>query len=231
MSVNHRFVYFALTLLQLFGLAIYRVTLHPLAKYPGPFLAKITILYDTYHSYAKDRHADQYECQKKYGNVFRYGPNYLIINTPGGLKDIYTNAKTNPIQKGSQYKFLFDYGNVSTHSAIDRNVHAFKRRVLSYAFSESALRNLEPTMIKTIDRWMTALGADASDETKGWSKAKNMAHWANYVTFDVLGDLCFGKPFGMIESDDLRSVTDLLLIRAGLLLVVCFVSLSAQAPN
>ena len=88
MLVDHGSIYSILTTLQLFGLTIYRVTLHPLAKYPGPFLAKITTLYDTYHSYAKDRHIDQYECQKKYGNVFRYGPNNLIINTPGGLKDI-----------------------------------------------------------------------------------------------------------------------------------------------
>lgn len=213
------------------GLTIYRLTLHPLAKYPGPFLAKITPWYDVYHSYVKDRHLDQYKCEKKYGKVFRYGPNYLVINTAGGLKDIYTNAKTSPIKKGPQYKFLADYGNVSTHSAIDKNVHAFKRRVLGHAFSDSALRNLEPMMIGTIDKWLTLLGADASEEIKGWSKPKNMAKWANHVTFDVLGDLCFGKPFGMLESDKLRSLTDVMLVRARMLLVVCFNRFSTRVPH
>ena len=31
-----------------------------------------------------------------------------------------------------------------------------------------------------------------------------MADWCNYLTFDVMGDLAFGKAFGMLERPDNR---------------------------
>ena len=192
-------------------------------------MAKITGWYDTYHCYLHDRHIDQYECQQKYGTVFRYGPNYLVINTAGGLQDIYTNAKVNPIKKGPQYFAAHERGVVSTHSAIDKNTHAFKRRVLNYAFSEQALRNLEPMMIETIDKWLGFLGAGASDETKGWTQPKNMAAWSNYVTMDVLGDLCFGKPFGLLESEEHRGIPGMMLMRAEQLSMVGSMPLYASS--
>ncbi|KZL67682.1 benzoate 4-monooxygenase cytochrome P450 [Colletotrichum tofieldiae] len=37
---------------------IYRLWLHPLAKYPGPLLARITNLYSAYHAWRGDIHRD-----------------------------------------------------------------------------------------------------------------------------------------------------------------------------
>lgn len=154
-----------------------------------------------------------------------------MINTPGALKDVYTNSKVNPVKKSSHYRFLHDDGHVSTHSAVDKDVHAFKRRVLNGGFSEQALRNLEPLMIATIDRWLIALGADGSKETKGWTKPKNMAKWSNYVTLDVLGDLCFGKPFGMLESDAYRDIPGFMLGRSKVFHVVGSASFSPRVST
>jgi hypothetical protein len=44
----------------------------------------------------------------------------------------------------------------------------------------------------------------ANGHTGGWGQAKNMADWCNYLTFDVMGDLAFGKAFGMLERPDNR---------------------------
>ena len=46
---------------------VYRVAFHPLAKYPGPFLAKFTNLYAGYHAWTGDIHEDVYRCHLKYG--------------------------------------------------------------------------------------------------------------------------------------------------------------------
>lgn len=35
-----------------------------------------------------------------------------------------------------------------------------------------------------------------------WGKAKNMSLWTAYLTFDVMGDLCFSHSFNMLESSD-----------------------------
>lgn len=49
------------------GVVVYRLTLHPLAKYPGPFLAKITDIHLAYHAWRGDRHLQFYRCHEKYG--------------------------------------------------------------------------------------------------------------------------------------------------------------------
>ena len=57
--------------------------------------------------------------------------------------------------------------------------------------------------------------------TKGqWSVAQNMADWCNYLTFDTLGDLCFGKAFEMLEHEENRHVIDLIGNAANMHLIV-----------
>lgn len=44
-----------------------------------------------------------------------------------------------------------------------------------------------------------------------WSKSLNMAQQANYLVFDILGDLCFGKQFNMKEpGSDIQHVPELM---------------------
>jgi hypothetical protein len=58
---------FALLLFYISLVITYRLTLHPLAKYPGPFLAKITDIYLAYHAWKGDRHLEYYRSHEKYG--------------------------------------------------------------------------------------------------------------------------------------------------------------------
>jgi hypothetical protein len=49
------------------GICVYRLYFHPLAKYPGPLLAKLTTGYAVYHAYRRDLHTDIWACHEKYG--------------------------------------------------------------------------------------------------------------------------------------------------------------------
>lgn len=49
--------------------AIYRLLFHPLTKYPGPFLAKLTDVHLAYHAWKGDRHLHFYRCHEKYGEI------------------------------------------------------------------------------------------------------------------------------------------------------------------
>jgi hypothetical protein len=46
---------------------IYQIWFHPLANYPGPFLAKFTDLRAGYYAYIGDIHLDMWKCHQKYG--------------------------------------------------------------------------------------------------------------------------------------------------------------------
>lgn len=136
-----------------------------------------------------------------------------MINTAGALRDVYGGSKNTNVRKAPQYKFLHDGGAVSTHSVIDKEIHNRKRRVLSHAFSDAALRSFDDSIIENVDRWCDILGQKDGGKSTTWSSPKNMATWANYVTFDVLGDLCFGKPFGLLTSTATRWLPPMMLSR------------------
>lgn len=75
-------------------------------------------------------------------------------------------------------------------------------------------------MVDTINKWLATLAVGTSSERKGWSMPIDMADSMNYLSLDVLGDLCFGRPFGLLESDNLRGFPDILRNRAELIQTV-----------
>lgn len=197
------------------GLVIYRIYLHPLAKYPGPLLAKITDLYQTYHALKGDRHLEFCRIHEKYGPIVRFGPNSLSFNSNTALKEIY-GFKSN-VRKAKFYEaFWATKDSFSTHSAIDKSVHARKRRVLSQAFSDAAIKSMENHILAHVRQFcqnlagLTTFGSVPNEENKGYGEAVEISDQANYLTFDIMGDLCFGKAFGMLERPDNRFAIDMI---------------------
>ncbi|KAL2692250.1 hypothetical protein Neosp_002656 [[Neocosmospora] mangrovei] len=140
---------------------------------------------------------------------FRITPNSVLINTPTGLRTIFNN-KAN-VKKAEYYKaYPRNVNAMTTWNTIDKNVHARKRRVMNNAFSDKALRSCEPFIHDNVDRWCELI-IDEIGEGEKWSKSLNMARWADHLIFDILGDLCFGKSFGMKEpGSELRYVPGLM---------------------
>jgi cytochrome P450 len=202
-------------LLYILGVIVYRLTLHPLASYPGPFLAKITDIYLAYYAYKGSRHLAFHRAHEQYGSYVRLGPNLLSVNTTTGLKSIY-GFRSN-VRKASFYEaFPSTPKAVSVHSAIDKTQHARKRRVMSHAFSDSAIKSLEKYILANVRVGCELLGrktqsySDPSNEKDGgWNDAWNAAHWCEWLVFDIMGDLVFGKAFGMLESPINRFATQL----------------------
>ncbi|KAF1967614.1 cytochrome P450 [Bimuria novae-zelandiae CBS 107.79] len=201
---------FGSILLYISAVITYRLTLHPLAKYPGPKLAAITDIYLAYYAYRGSRHLAFQRAHEQYGFYVRIGPNTLSINTATALKTIY-GFRAN-VRKADFYTaFPANKKTVNVHSSIDKLQHARKRRVLSHAFSDAAIKSLERFIlanVRTGCRLLEERGQDGGDE-KGWREPWNVANWCNWLVFDIMGDLVFGKAFGMLESPVNRFAVDL----------------------
>ena len=68
--------------LKLLLLASYRLTLHPLAKYPGPFWARVTDWRLVYHCWRGDSHLNYHEIHCRYGWTLccvHHGGGLLIV--------------------------------------------------------------------------------------------------------------------------------------------------------
>ncbi|KAG8408382.1 hypothetical protein J3459_017854 [Metarhizium acridum] len=76
----------------------------------------------------------------------------------------------------------------------DRKTHARQRRLLSHAFSEKALREQEPIL----QTYCTKLCAQLEESCR--SGPVDLFDWYTFATFDLVGDLAFGKSFGCLEA-------------------------------
>ncbi|CZR70108.1 related to cytochrome P450 67 [Phialocephala subalpina] len=187
-------------------LFIYRLTLHPLAKYPGPFLARISDWPLVVHCYRGDRHLWEYSNHQKFGSIVRYGANSISISTPSSIPLIH-GVKAN-VKKGSWYKTLdISAGAPSIQMEINKQEHALRRRFLNPAFSEKALREAEKLIAVSAKKFSDKLAVGGE---KDWSSPKNMSDWATYFGFDFVSDLGYGQSFGMLERDENRWIPNVL---------------------
>ena len=198
---------------------IYQVFLHPLAAYPGPLLSKLTDLYSVWHAWRGTRHSDLYRLHKIHGDIVRFGPDKVSICSASALEPIYGH-KAN-VEKGSFYNVF--YG-ASIFNVTNKEVHARKKRVMSQAFSDQAIRGLQPHIMQVIDGWTNALAdnIDAANPAKvgDWSSAKDMAPWSAYLIFDVLGELLFGESYETSLRPDNRYFLELMKFSVKFLYIV-----------
>jgi cytochrome P450 len=75
--------------------------------------------------------------------------------------------------------------------------HTRMRRLLAHAFSDAALREQEPILTQYFDLMVTELSRCC--EAGG---SVDMTKWYNCLTFDVIGDLCFGESFHALDSGE-----------------------------
>lgn len=81
----------------------------------------------------------------------------------------------------------------------DRAEHSRKRKIVSHTFSAKSVAQFEPYIHINLElfvkQWDSLISKSASN-----SAHIDCLKWFNYLAFDVIGDLAFGAPFGMLSS-------------------------------
>lgn len=197
--------------------AIYLAFFHPLAKYPGPFLAKFTYAYAGYHGYKGDVQIDHWRCHEKYGPIVRYGPNQVIFNTKEGLKDIFGPSVSAKFTKSKHFGVLA----LNKHSTLTLPGgpdHLRRRRILSQGVGDQAQREYQPRILAHIDHFLNIVAgpppappSDTDNNKQGepsWSRPVNMAHFANYLSFDFMMDFVYGAKYNLLGNERFRYIVD-----------------------
>ncbi|KAH6699018.1 cytochrome P450 [Leptodontidium sp. MPI-SDFR-AT-0119] len=187
--------------------SIYRLTLHPYAKYPGPLLGKLSNIYAAYHAYTGDVHLDVERCHKKYGKFVRYRPNALLVNSVEGFHDIYGNGRK--IKKAEGYKI---HGPTNLIGIRDKAKYATFKKIFQQGFSDTMNREHEPKVSQVIDTFIEKLAEnELPEESKGdWTNIKNMNLWCNWLTTDVVSKVIFTTSWDLLTSAANRGVTQCL---------------------
>lgn len=146
-----------ISLYLLYGtiLCLYRITLHPLAHFPGPKLAAATFWYEFYYDLFPHKLRYLWQIEKlheKYGPIVRINPIHLHIKDPNYLDEIYAGGKRKRNRDPWYYRSESN-GPLgwSVFQAVDHDVHRMRRAALSPFFSKRSIQELESMIVDKIE--------------------------------------------------------------------------------
>ncbi|KAI0127098.1 cytochrome P450 3A31 [Xylariales sp. AK1849] len=198
----------AVAIAYLLTKAVYLTFFHPLAKYPGPLLAKFTNAYAAYHGWKGDIHLDMWKCHRRYGDHVRYGPNQLMFNTAEGLRDIYGVGSSSKVMKAQAYAPMVHRA-PNTLTIRGGKDHARRRRIMAQGVSEKAQRGYEHRIATHIGKLCeVAFPSENTGPSRTWSDAMDMSKWCNYLSFDIMADVVFGAKYNLLQNERFRYVTE-----------------------
>ncbi|KAI9879763.1 MAG: hypothetical protein M1830_007205 [Pleopsidium flavum] len=177
------------------GSALLKHLNHPLAKFPGPTAAAWSNIPYCYWFLGGRQPYKILELHEKYGPMVRTAPNELSFNTQGSWKDIYGLRQSHkPFTKGDFYDGAsFAAEAHSIVSERDPIEHGKMRKYLSHAFSDRSLKEQEYLITEIVDLFISQIGKHGRD-------GLDLVMWFNLATFDIIGSLAFGEPFGGVAS-------------------------------
>ncbi|KAL2272470.1 hypothetical protein FJTKL_06536 [Diaporthe vaccinii] len=177
---------------------IYNVFFHPLADYPGPLFWRGSNIPKMISQVQGTLHFRMLEHHKQYGTVVRLAPGELTYTTGTAAKEIYGNRSGRKLMSpqsslGANEKKMF--GATSFLWLEDHKEHARHRKIIGQMFSDASLKAQESLVLRFADLLMQRFR-----ETAVRGEVIDMWAWFNYYTFDIIGDLVFGEPFGCVEQ-------------------------------
>lgn len=126
----------------------------------------------------------------------RVAPDELAFSHPEAWKDIMGhNPSGQEFQKATWfYRPIEDLPNNLVSE--DRQRHGQLRRQLAHGFSEKSMRDQEPIIKQYVDLLIQKLQGHCKVSTD----PVVLSDWYNFTTFDIIGDLAFGEPFGCLKN-------------------------------
>ncbi|KAF2717915.1 putative P450 monooxygenase [Polychaeton citri CBS 116435] len=162
---------------------------------PGPFLAKFSNLWYMYQCRRGQRYLAVYNLHQKHGKLVRVQPNQVSIADPEAIPIVYGHG-TGFLK--SDYYDAFVSIQRGLFNTRDRSEHTRKRKTVSHTFSAKSIGQFEQYIHHNLDTLVKQWDGLSKQADAGYFKMDAL-HWFNYVAFDVIGDLAFGAPFGMLE--------------------------------
>ncbi|KAL4734141.1 Tryprostatin B 6-hydroxylase [Aspergillus similis] len=184
------------------SLLVYRTLFHPLRRFPGPWVAKISSFWLSLRLRDGPSFRILHDLHQVYGPVVRVGPSEVSIVHPEAVGIIYGP------NSGCSKNAFYDNGHpmMSLHSYRDRTAHDQRRRVWSAGFGDRALRGYEQRIRVYRQKLFQRL-----EEMAGSGSTINVSKWFNFYSYDTMGDLAFSRSFDMLDTSRNHWAVDLLM--------------------
>ncbi|RQM04947.1 hypothetical protein DH86_00004282 [Scytalidium sp. 3C] len=136
------------------------------------------------------------EQHKKLGTFVRIQPNHISVADDAAIVPIYGHG--NGFLKSDFYDAFVSIQR-GLFNTRDRAEHTRKRKTVSHTFSTKSIAQFETYMHQNLEVFVRQWDTLSKNAHGGYAKI-DCLHWFNYLAFDMIGDLAFGAPFGMLEK-------------------------------
>ncbi|KAK3668237.1 hypothetical protein LTR22_000922 [Elasticomyces elasticus] len=167
---------------------LYNITLHPLARFPGPKLAAATRLYESYYElYLGGQYGDQIlALHSRYGPIVRISPSEVHILDPTFFDELFN---FNPeLDKQIQV-----HDNLQQTPGFE--LHRQRRKAFDPYFSRASILSSEALIASLVDKMCTRV-----EELKGRDTPFSMSTMYRCLTTDIISEYCFSQPFDLLDD-------------------------------
>ncbi|GME24115.1 cytochrome p450 [Neofusicoccum parvum] len=138
---------------------------------------------------------------ERHGAVVRLSPTELSYISSDAWNDIYARHDGNAaLPKEPAFHAAPPDAPRGLVLAIDGPSHARQRRVFAPAFSNTALKKQEALVLGHVRKLVAHLERACASDAGGGGVKVNVADLFNFTTFDVMADLAFGAPLGLLDA-------------------------------
>lgn len=172
---------------------IYRRHFSPLKDIPGPFWASFSRLWHLRITLDGNQNEQLTEAHEKYGHFVRLANNEVSVSHPDAIRRVLLA----PLKKGDMYKMSTfpDWRYQNPMSVVDpkRKVELSKQFASGYTLtnalkSEEAMDGLVAGLLGWMDKFAVS------------QEPMELDRFVTFLTFDLLGEVLFSKPFGYITA-------------------------------
>ncbi|KAE8349061.1 cytochrome P450 [Aspergillus coremiiformis] len=172
------------------SLILYRLLFHPLHRFPGPFLSRVSAFWISVQLHHEPLFRKLADLHDRYGEFVRVGPSDLSIANPKAVNIIYGFKST--CTKSAWYDGAVPLRSLHAHR--NRADHDKHRRIWNPGFTDRAIHGYEKRIQIYRQKLMDQITSVADDEPV------NISTLLTWYSYDVMGDLAFGQSFEMLEK-------------------------------
>ncbi|KAG8526139.1 uncharacterized protein KY384_000132 [Bacidia gigantensis] len=163
---------------------LYQAYATPLRDIPGPWLAKLTRFWLFNANIQRNFHSTNVNLHRTYGPIVRIAPNEYSVDDPEA-------AQNSPWYLG----FANPTAEQHVFTIQDVKHHAARLRQVKNLFQLGALMKFENHVDRMMNVFLNQLETFAKQD-----QSFDLAEWFNLFSFDTIGAMTFGKPFGVLEE-------------------------------
>ncbi|QSZ30010.1 hypothetical protein DSL72_004528 [Monilinia vaccinii-corymbosi] len=189
-------IFTSLSIWTIYG-AIYRLYFSPIAKFPGPKLAALTLWYEFYFSVICDGQWiwEIKRMHEQYGPIIRINPYELHIDDLEYYNELYAGST----KKREKYGWFTNSAGSpgSCFETLGHDLHRLRRNAINPFFSKRSITAVEPMINSKISLLSDTIHSHFVDATP-----VDLRVLFNSFTLDVTSEYAFGESFGALTSKD-----------------------------